>query len=83
MPRRLLQALQLFLHLLAQLQVERAERLVEQKHFRLVDEGAGERHALALAAGKLARPALAVTRQLDHGERVFRRLAPFLPCRCP
>ena len=52
---RFLQGLQLLLHVLAQLQVERAERLVEQQHLRPVDQGAGERHALALAAGKLAR----------------------------
>ena len=52
---RLLQGLQLFLHLLAQLQVERAERLVEQQHLRLVDEGARQRHALPLPAGELAR----------------------------
>ena len=80
---RPLQALQFLLHLLAQLQVERAERFVEQQHLRLVDEGAGERHALALAAGELARPALAVARQLDQGERLFGRPQSARPCRCP
>ena len=72
---RFLQRLQLFLHVFAQLQVERAERFVEQQDFRPVDERPGERDALALAAGKLARPARAVTRQLDHLKRRF-RLAP-------
>ena len=52
-----LQRLQLDLHLLAELEVERAERLVEQQHLRPVDQRAGERHALALAAGKLRGPA--------------------------
>ena len=37
----------------ADLRVERAERLVEQQHPRLDRERAGERHALALAAGEL------------------------------
>ena len=37
---------------LRRLQVERAERLVEQQHLRPVDEGAGDGHALLLAAGE-------------------------------
>ncbi len=40
---------------LAHLGVERAERLVEQEHARLDGQRPGERDALALAAGKLAR----------------------------
>ena len=36
--------------LLADLRVERAERLVEEQHLRLDRERPGERHALALAA---------------------------------
>ena len=50
-----LDPLELELHLLAQLEVERAERLVEQQHVRLVDDRAGERDALALSAGELDR----------------------------
>ena len=46
---------ELELGLLAQLLVERAERLVEQQHLRLLGERAGERDALALAAGQLVR----------------------------
>ena len=53
-----LQALELGLHLLAQLQVERAQRLVQQQHARLADQRACQRHALALAARKLRRLAL-------------------------
>ena len=49
-----LDLLQLELHLLAQLEVERAERLVEQQRGRAVDERAGERDPLLLAAGELA-----------------------------
>ena len=55
MPTSPLDRAQLVLHLLAQLQVERAERLVEQQHARPVHERARERHALALAARELAR----------------------------
>ena len=58
-PDLALDPLELDLHLLAQLQVERAERLVEQQHARAVDDRAGERDALALAAGELRRLALA------------------------
>ena len=50
-----LDRLELHLHLLAQLEVERAERLVEQQHGGPVDERAGERDALALAARELVR----------------------------
>ena len=53
---RALQGLQLALHRLAQLQVERSQRLVEQQHFRAQDERARKGHALPLAAGELARP---------------------------
>ena len=41
---------ELALHLLAKLQVERRERLVEEQHFRLVDDGARDGDALLLAA---------------------------------
>ena len=50
-----LQRAQLELQLLAQLRVERAERLVEQQHPRVEHERAGQRHALLLAAGQLGR----------------------------
>ena len=49
-----LDLLELDLHLLAQLEVERAERLVEQQHPGPVDQRAGQRDPLPLAAGQLA-----------------------------
>jgi hypothetical protein len=49
----------------AQLEVEGAEGLVEQQHGRAVDERAGERDALLLAAGELARLALRLGREAD------------------
>ena len=42
---------QLHLHLFAQLLVQCAERFVQQQHLRAQDQGAGQGHALALAAG--------------------------------
>ena len=57
---------QLELHLLAELEVERAERLVEQQHLRLVHDRAGQGDALALAAGQLRRLARAEPGQPDH-----------------
>ena len=48
-----LQGLQLDLHFLAQLAVERRQGLVEQQHRRPVDEGAGQGDALLLTAGQL------------------------------
>ena len=65
-PEVVLDRLQLELHLLAQLQVERAERLVEQQHLRPVDERPRERDPLLLAAGELARLARAEALETDE-----------------
>ena len=43
------------LHLLAQVLVERSQRLVEEQHVGIEDEAAGERDALLLPARELAR----------------------------
>src|SRR5438067_2384516 len=62
-------ALDLHLHLLAQVLVERAERLVEQHHVRIEDEPARERDALLLTTRQLARIAVgesAQPNQLQH-----------------
>ena len=68
-----LDALQLELHLLAQLEVERAERLVEEQHPRTVDERARERDPLLLAARELARLALLEPAEPDELERLATR----------
>ena len=52
MPTCLLDALELDLHLLAELLVERPERLVEQEHARVHHQRPRERDALLLAAGE-------------------------------
>src|SRR5580704_471275 len=50
--------------------VERRGRLVEQQSVRRQDEGAGDRHALALPAGQLMRIAKAMARiETDVSER--------------
>ena len=69
-PSLLLQMHQLELGLLAQLLVERGERLVEQQHARALDQRARERDALALAAGELMRLALAETFELDQRQHL-------------
>ena len=73
-PDLVLDPLQLELHLLAQLQVERAERLVEEQHARVVDERAGERDALLLAAGELARLPVSPPREVDELEDLGTRV---------
>ena len=69
-PDLLLDPLELDLHLLAELQVEGAERLVEEQHGRPVDQGPGQRDALGLAARDLGRLARLEARQLDEREHV-------------
>src|SRR5262249_17742685 len=54
-----LQLLEEDLHLLAQLQVERAERLVEEQDGRLVDDRTRQSDTLPLAAGELHRLSIA------------------------
>ena len=57
-PDLALDALELELHHLAQLEVEGAERFVEQQCAGVVHQCAGQRHALLLSAGELGRLAL-------------------------
>ncbi len=68
-----LQRLQLAAHRLAELEVERRERLVEQEHLRPGRDGAGEGHALLLSAGKLRWTPGAVVRHLDQRQRLVDR----------
>ena len=65
----LMQMADLILHLLAQLLVERAQGLVHQHEIGIEDQRPGDGNALLLAAGELARAAVAEARQLDHLER--------------
>ena len=61
-----LQAQQLDLHLLAELEIERRERLVEQQDLGAVDQRARERDALLLAARERVDPARAEALHLDE-----------------
>ncbi len=70
MPDLLLDLLELDLHLLAELEVERAERLVEKEHPGPIHERARECDALALAAGELARLPALVALQAHHAQRL-------------
>ena len=60
-----LDPLELQLEALPELQVERAQRLVEEEDGRLVDEGTRERDPLLLATGELVCPALLVAGEVD------------------
>ena len=62
------QPLELDLHALAQLEIERAERLVKEQHVRLVDDRASERDPLLLPPGEFARIARAEAFEADHRE---------------
>ena len=59
---------QLLLHILAQLEVERAQRLVQQQHLRLIDQCAGDGDALLLTSGKAGHAALCKAGEHDHFE---------------
>ncbi len=71
----LLDLLQALAQLRADLDVERAERLVEQQHPGPVRERPRERHALLLAARELALVAVAEPAQADEVEQLFAPLA--------
>ena len=62
----LLDALELDLHILAQAQVQRAQRLVQQKDLGPVHQGPGDGHALLLAAGQRGDRPLLKALQVDH-----------------
>ena len=52
------------------MRIEIAGRFIGQEQFRLVDEGAGDGHALLLAAGKFGRPVLHAVLETNPGEQV-------------
>ena len=73
MPSVVLDVHELELRLLAQLLVEGGEGLVEEQHLRPLGEGPRERHALALAAGELARIALRERLELHEAQHLAAR----------
>ncbi len=62
------QAAHLEAHLLAQIGIEIAQRLVEQQRLRLDDQRARERDPLLLAAGQLARIAVGQLLEMGGGQ---------------
>jgi hypothetical protein len=72
-PISVVQLAQPLAQFLAHLGVERAERLVEQQHARLDRQRAGQRDALALAAGQLAGIAAAQPVELHQIQQLLRR----------
>ena len=78
-PQLGLDPLQLELHLLAELHVQRTQRLVEQQRGRLVDERSGQRHALLLAAGELPRAPILEPLELDDAQDLEHPPAVLLP----
>ena len=71
-----LEALELAPHAQPQERVERRKRLVEEQHLGLDDEGASQRHALALPAGKLRRQPRVVAFEADQREQLARLPVP-------
>ena len=69
-----LKRLELQLHLLAQLQIQRPQRLIQKEQFRVVGEGSGDGNTLLLPAGELVRlplSHLSELNQLQHGVHLF------------
>ena len=66
--KRTLEVLQFDLHFLAQLAVQRRQRFVQQKQFRFVHDGAGQRDPLLLAARHFPDAALFEAFQTDEAE---------------
>ena len=64
----LLDALELNLHVLAQLQVQSAQRLVQKQHLGAVHQGAGDGHPLLLTAGELVGVVSCPLRQAHLGQ---------------
>jgi hypothetical protein len=75
-PDLLLDGAQFGAHVLAQLQVERRQRLVEQQHARFGGERAGDRHPLLLAARQFVDVLVALIGQRDQIEQFLGPLAP-------
>jgi hypothetical protein len=65
-PDLAVEPLDLVARVVPELRVQVRERLVEQEHAGLAHQGPAQRHALALAAGELARVAVEVARDVEQ-----------------
>ena len=77
MPKRVLHVLELGAHVATQLGVEVGERLVHEEDGGPADDGAGQRHALPLAAREFARIAVQQIAELHLGRGIADRLIQF------
>jgi hypothetical protein len=73
-----LHALELDLHILAELEVKRAERLVEKKDLRFVDKRSCDRNSLLLTARKAVNAAALKALEVDHCKHFLDLLADLL-----
>ena len=68
--------LQFRAHMLAQFQIQRGQRLIQQQDRGFDGERTGDGHALLLAAGQFRRGFLLMPFQADHGEKLIGLGAP-------
>ena len=71
----LLDVLQLGLHILAQLEIQRRQRLVEQQHTRVVRQRTGDGDALLLTAGQCGHAAFFKALEVDQRQHLLHDLA--------
>ena len=76
--RSLLDLLELDLHILAQLEVKRAQRLIQKKNLRMVCQRTGNGDALLLATGQAIDIAVRKAIQIDHIQHVLHGRFDFL-----
>ena len=74
-PDLALELLELELHVVAERAVQGAQRLVQEQHAGMVDQGPGERDALLLATRQLPRPPPLVAGQPDELQRLAHPVA--------
>ena len=74
----LLHGFQFKLHFLAQLQVQRAQGLVQEQHLGLVHQRPGDGDTLLLAAGEGVHPALAVALQVHQVQHIIHLAVDFI-----
>ena len=77
---RLVHLLQLHLHILAHLQVERSQRLIEQKHLRLIYDGTSDGNTLLLTSRERIYIAVLVVGHRHHLQRFAHTLVNLLRC---
>ena len=65
------QANQFVLHLLPQLQIQRAERFIEEQHSRFIHDGTGNRNSLLLPAGERIHGTFLIALQIHEFQGVL------------